>query len=748
MKSKKLYYQLAGMLVITFFAVSSIFYLTFFKNSLMTESEIHINEITIQAAGKIQEKLRSNMELIDTLAAEASDFENHTEKDNISRLKGWTENNIFTQISFADEKGIGYTSDGNHVDFSDSEFFDQASSGSRHMSAVIRNYEGGFENAVIFTSPVYKNDRFKGVVYGLFEMENITKALELEFFNGLGQGFVIDAFGNILAHSDEDLINKNVFLEVARNNNSVDTQRVKNEILSKKAGNGTYVYDEVKYFVSFVPVLGEHYISSDKNESGICVLMIVPYNYLFKYSNMIKNRTAGIVVMTFLFFCMIMAYILYQQRANEESLEKAAYEDELCKVCNRKGFGKEVNYVLEESKEDLAAIYTDIDNFKIINSIFGYEFGDSVLKEMASELCTAFGKNAVVGRINADNFQVLVPYTNRNSIFRGIEQITEAMKKKFPNYKEILLSSGVYFIEDPSEESEQIFDKAQLANKSIKYASKAPYEVYEESLKDEIENENWLIEEMKKAISNRDFEVYYQPKFEIATEQTVGAEALIRWNHKERGFIGPVEFIPLAEKTQLIVDIGRIVFEQVCKDISAWRQKGIKPLPIAVNLSRVELYQADIVENIKMVMQTYEIENTMLQIEITETVAVNEYEELKDVLLQINELGISISIDDFGSGYSSLTCLHKFNVDTLKLDRSFLVNLESDKKGINILRGMINLSRELGLRTVCEGIETREQMEMLKEMKCIYGQGFFYARPMPINQLEKFLNVENEIQLK
>ena len=187
------------------------------------------------------------------------------------------------------------------------------------------------------------------------------------------------------------------------------------------------------------------------------------------------------------------------------------------------------------------------------------------------------------------------------------------------------------------------------------------------------------------------------------------------------------------------MDIGRFVFDQVCRDMAQWREKGLEMLPVSVNLSRVELYQADIVDYIKGCIAAHEIEPELMQVEVTETVAVCEYEGVHEVLLEINALGISISIDDFGSGYSSLACLHKFNVDTLKLDRSFLVNIEIDKKGINILRGMIELSRELGLSTVCEGIETREQLEMLRDMKCKYGQGFVFARPMPLADLEIFV---------
>ena len=739
MKNRKFYYQLAGMLVITVFAVGSIFYLTFFRSSLMSEAEMHLNEITIQTAARIEQKLSSNMELMNTLASEARDFDSHAEAENIARLKGWTEKNIFTEIAFADENGKGYSSEGEKISLVSSELYDQISRTGSGMSPVIRDFRDKYSNVIIFSSPVIEDGRYEGIIYGVFEIQSISRAIELEFFDGAGRGFLLDYWGNILVHPDKEMTGRNMFLELARNNSSVDTQRLKANFLSPEPGNGVYIYEGTKYYVSSVHLKDKYGMRSIDPQGGISVIMVAPYDTVFEHSTMIIRQMGGLFVLTFILFCLIIVYILYQKKENEESLRKAAYEDDLCNVLNRKGFGRAAEYMLKNSGSRLAAIYADIDSFKIINGIFGYEFGDSVLKAMSSDLKKAFGKEAVIGRISADNFQILVPYSNINTVFRRIEKVAQSMKKRFAGHKEVLISAGIYFVEDRTEESEQIFDKAQLAGKRVKYVSRTPYEIYEESFTDDIKKENWLIEEIKKAVENGDFEIYYQPKFEIETEQIVSAEALIRWKHREVGFISPGEFIPLAEKTQQIVDIGRFVFDQVCRDMAQWREKGLEMLPVSVNLSRVELYQADIVDYIKRCITDNGIEPELIQVEVTETVAVYEYEGIRDVLLEINALGISISIDDFGSGYSSLACLHKFNVDTLKLDRSFLVNIEIDKKGINILRGMIELSRELGLSTVCEGIETREQLEMLRDMKCKYGQGFVFARPMPLADLEIFV---------
>jgi len=520
--------------------------------------------------------------------------------------------------------------------------------------------------------------------------------------------------------------------ELSKYNNSIEVQKFKSEFLKSESGGGIYLTDKGKMYVSYVPV------RVNNQEVNLSAVTLASYDVVFKYSKKIIYETIGITIMLCVIFAGVMAYILEQKRKNDRNLKKAAYEDDLCKGLNRNGFIKEATDCHPKNNLRLAAVYMDIDNFKIINSIFGYEFGDRVLRYMADILTSRFSEGAVVGRLDADKFCILVQYENQEEIFGAIEKVIDGINNKYSQYKEINLSAGIYFMEDKEEAIDQILDKAQLANENIKPFKKEPYAIYDDELTKIVKEENWLIEELKKAICRKAFEVYYQPKFELESEVIVGSEAFIRWKHDSRGFISPMEFIPLAEKTHLIVDIGRYVFEKVCKDIQDWKKRGIYLLQVSVNVSRVELYQADIIDFLKNTVEKYEVDYNLIQIEITETLAMDEYENIKKVLSKIDDLGISISIDDFGSGYSSLGCLQKFKVDTLKLDRSFLVNIESDKKGINILRGMVELSRELGLKTICEGIETKEQLEMLKAINCKYGQGFIFARPMPKAEYEEF----------
>ena len=225
--------------------------------------------------------------------------------------------------------------------------------------------------------------------------------------------------------------------------------------------------------------------------------------------------------------------------------------------------------------------------------------------------------------------------------------------------------------------------------------------------------------------------MYYQPKFSLVTGEMIGSEALIRWNHPEHGFISPAVFIPIAEKSKLILKIGRFVFERVCNDLYEWKKQGKKIVPVSVNLSRVELYQPDIVKFINKTIKMYNLSSDFIEIEITETVAINELNILKNVLNELRTYGFSISMDDFGTGYSSISCLRDMPIDILKLDKSFLGGIEHDERSRNIAKSIVSLAKSLDLVVIIEGVESKEQAELMKQFGCDLVQGFYFARPMP-----------------
>lgn len=289
---------------------------------------------------------------------------------------------------------------------------------------------------------------------------------------------------------------------------------------------------------------------------------------------------------------------------------------------------------------------------------------------------------------------------------------------------------GIYFVEEGEVDIQKAVNKANMA-RSVAKGKNINYAIYNEDVRNKLSEESMILDDIKIALVKNQFEVYYQPKFSLVTGEMIGSEALIRWNHPEHGFISPAVFIPIAEKSKLILKIGRFVCERVCNDIYEWKKQGKKIVPVSVNLSRVELYQPDIVKFINKTIKMYNLSSDFIEIEITETVAINELNILKNVLNELRTYGFSISMDDFGTGYSSISCLRDMPIDILKLDKSFLGGIEHDERSRNIAKSIVSLAKSLDLVVIIEGVESKEQAELMKQFGCDLVQGFYFARPMP-----------------
>ena len=725
MKNKSIYYDVGSIVGLVVLILVAFFYIYSIQDLLFREVELNIEEISTQFSQKVEEQMNSNMKIIEFISQE---------EKNASKLADWCERTTFSELGYIDSLGNGCNSEGEIFKVSENKFLIPLLENEDYVSNIIINYRDKYKDVLIFSSRVKDKSNIQGAVYGILEMRSFLDITNSEFFKGNGYGYIIDHRGNIIIHPKKDYVGKNVFNQSSKYNSSVQIQMMKLKVASNETESFVYTNKEKeKKYVFFSPI----YMNGQPTD--LVSVIVTPWAYVFERSSKVIIQSIGLISFICVIYILVMMYILHQKRINEKKLLIAAYQDELCNIYNRKGFNANAKEFMKKSKNKMCAIDIDIDNFKMVNGVFGYSFGDEVLKYMASIISEIFSTKGIIGRIDADRFCIIASYKNPNKIFRSIENIAYKLNQNFYNKKDMSISAGIYFMEDIVEEPEAIFDKTRLAGNSIKSIPKVYYAIYSEEMALEVNQENWLIEEMKRAIEFQDFTVYYQPKFDIISEKISGAEALIRWPHEEKGYISPGIFIPVAEKTYLIIEIGRFVFQRVCQDISQWKKDRLNILQVSINMSRVELYQPDIIEFIELTMNKYSISPNDIQIEVTETVAMDEYKHVREVLNKINDMGISIAIDDFGSGYSSLGCLQIFNIDVLKLDRSFLLNIDNDEKGVNIMRGMIEISTELGLDTVCEGIETRSQLEMLKKMKCKYGQGYLFSKPIPNKEYQKFL---------
>ena len=430
---------------------------------------------------------------------------------------------------------------------------------------------------------------------------------------------------------------------------------------------------------------------------------------------------------------------LIELRENAAMVNQFMY-DRLTGLYSREYFYQKVQERLNESTgTSYAIVCSNVENFKVYNDIFGIRAGDEVLRHIADLFREMMGENGLCARYGADRFMCLMRQEKLPEWMRG-----HASADKLPGLNNIELKWGVYKISDRTVPVEKMCDRAFLVADSIKGRYNQRIGVYDDVLRDKLLREQAITESMETALAEGQFSVYLQPKYWLQDNTMAGAEALARWIHPELGFMNPGEFIPLFEKNGFITKLDRYVWEQTCKKLQQWRLLGYPDIPVSVNVSRADVYQEDLPETMSKLVAQYGIEPRQLHLELTESAYTENPNQIIAVVDELRSRGFVIEMDDFGSGYSSLNMLNQVHFDILKLDMKF-IQTETAKPGeMSIMRFVVNLAKWLNLSTVAEGVETKAQLERLRDVGCDYAQGYFFSRPLPIPEFEKLLAAEKE----
>lgn len=438
----------------------------------------------------------------------------------------------------------------------------------------------------------------------------------------------------------------------------------------------------------------------------------------------------------------ILGVFIMEMRAVETS-EKIAYVDRLTGVATLQKFKKDILEILKGAMPSEYMLMTlDVEDFKYLNDSFGYEIGDEILKVITKNFLKQIKQKELIGRIEADKFIFLRKKMTLDQIKDEI-YIEKDIKRWFqgvlPDHYLIHFSMGIYTIVDLKEEFSVMLDKTNFARKSIKGNYNQDIAEYTAEMNKEKEWKKEVTFSMEKALINKEFEVFLQPKYLLSDETLAGAEALIRWNHPEKGMLSPFNFIPIFEKNGFIKKLDLYVLEGVCKLLRKWKDNGLnkEAIIISVNLSRLHLYNPFLIEELLAIVNKYDIQPQDIEIELTESIIFNNTEKLIETIKRLKKEGFYISIDDFGSGYSSLNMLKDLPVDILKIDKEFLGESSDVSNGRVIINAVNQMAKNLKLVTVAEGVETQEQVNMLKVMGCDLAQGYYYAKPMPIKEFEK-----------
>ncbi|MEH6472255.1 MAG: EAL domain-containing protein [Halopseudomonas sp.] len=438
-----------------------------------------------------------------------------------------------------------------------------------------------------------------------------------------------------------------------------------------------------------------------------------------------------------------------RRKETEGLLYQQANYDLLSELPNRMLAQDRLRSALSRAKRlraEVAVLHIGLDRFKWVNDTYGHDAGDALLKATGQRLESVVGESDTVARLNGDEFLVVLPDIRSSHDAEHIASaIGHRLSKPFQLEKgEAYLTSsiGIALYPIDTEDATALLHHADSAMWRAKESSGASYCFFTHEMNEEASERAQLEKDLRKAIINKEFEVYYQPLISLTTSQVTGAEALIRWQHPEQGLVSPGRFIPLAEETGLIVPIGRWVLEQVCEQVNQWQLDGIEPIRVAVNMSPKQCFGPEGIETIRSVIVNSNVDTNYLVIEITESMLMED-EHSMSALKQLRGLGVKLSMDDFGTGYSSLSYLKHFPIDILKIDRTFIKDLPGDRGDAALVEAIVAMARSLKLEVVAEGVETDEQKAFLKELSCNYVQGFFYSKPMPRIAFEAFVKQYN-----
>jgi diguanylate cyclase (GGDEF)-like protein/PAS domain S-box-containing protein len=435
-----------------------------------------------------------------------------------------------------------------------------------------------------------------------------------------------------------------------------------------------------------------------------------------------------------------------ERKALEKKLQYQAFHDPLTDLPNRALFMDRLGHALARAGQqasEVAVLFTDLDNFKVINDSLGHKAGDQLLVAVAQRLKACLRPVDTVARLGGDEFTLLLEgVTGVSDAARVAERIAQELRAPFAlEAHEVFAttSTGVAVSSSAQGQPTDLLRHADLAMYRAKSKGKACYEVFEPNMSTDALERLELETDLRRALGREEFRVYYQPEILLESGDIVGMEALVRWEHPEHGLLLPQEFLPIAEESNLIMPIGQWVLREACKQLRTWQEQypNLAPLVMSVNLSTREFFQPSLIAEI---LRETGVDPRTLQLEITEgAVAYDNAQNANNTLWNLKTLGVQLAIDDFGMGYSSLSYLKRFPVDLLKIDRSFVRELGKDLKDTKIVAAIIHLARALDLKVIAEGVETAEQVEQLRKMKCDMVQGSYFSKPLPSGAVSDLL---------
>lgn len=700
-------------------------------NFIENHTEEHIQDAIIQLASDITMELKNCKTNLNLVADSLGDVSNNLKNDqDIEQfLNGKEDISPFDEIFFVKSE--------NYQDLPDYALRLPFSGASAINSGI--SYDP--KQNLVYTTFTDGTKGPSGVLIGIRNRAEIQKLISPQSFGGHNTSYIIDSNGNIIISASEK--------DEASLHNILENQTTEKDfqdtlsLLKKNITEQTNCTVRINTEQGIKNTLIITYNNLFVNDWGL--LTITPANLISSGFNsyVIKTIVLSFILILSFIIIMIISYLVYQNK--KKNLERIAFYDPVTNGLN--GLGFQIQYQNQFRRQkwtEHAILLLNVKNFKLINLQFGTEAGDKTLRYIYNTISSCLNKYEFVSRNDADNFFVFLTEMDQKVIqARSDEFCTKinSFNSADNNVQYTLtIQKSACIVKDETSHISLIQDHVRQAYDKAISLDTEECVFYEKSFTDKQLREQELNNLFKSSIKNKDFKVFLQPKIQLSTGIISGAEVLVRWIHPEKGTIFPSDFIPLFEKNGKICHLDFYMFEETCILLSKWKKEGRKLFPVSVNLSRQHyLKNPNFLEDIYNIASKYEIPAEIIELELTESIFFDttKFEEVKKSIDHMHEKGFLCSLDDFGAGFSSLGLLKEFDIDTIKFDRQFFLDI-STKKAKDIIKGLLELSYNLGIHTVAEGIETEEQISLLRETKCDMIQGYYYSKPLPVTDFENF----------
>ncbi len=728
-KSVKKNFIIVVILVMTIISLIGATIERYFEEMLVSDYRKESLEVSSHMAKAIDEHLTSKIKELEFLAGVVVEKVGDDSTFEFDILNQDLSSEIFNALYLAKADGTVRSTDGIERNYGDRSFFRLAMSGRSNISNPITS-QFDSKRIIVYAVPIQKDNQVIGVLCGRNTVEELNKIILSQMYGSSTDVYVVGDNGEVILSNNYD----NNFVVNSFNDYYINLSAPSNSQYILSTNHSQSIEWEDNYG-------NTSYINYQKidNVSDWYILTTANPEVLATKIQHMKQLTWCVVILINILFLCIYYYVIKIKKDNLEYIKRLAFYDSVTGLLNNNGFMKKVESVLKRSNQTYYSLVVfDLESFKLINEIYGYSKGDQLLKEIAFRLKAEFHPSTIFGRLSNDVFilmldtrikyeEKLIPATIQSIVNLASQQIIE---------NPLNASIGMYYFDNSELNIQRAIDHADMARLHAKKNLSKRYYLFDDKLFKNKMDLKLIEQEIKPSLISKHFQVFYQPKVNPCTEEIVGAEALVRWFHPDRGFISPALFIPIAEKSGDIITVGRWVFNEVCSMLAQQKEKGIESIPISINLSRVELYQSDLILFLKSVISRYQIDPCLIEVEITETTALNDVELINEKIKAIHELGMKVSMDDFGTGSSTFSNLKQVDIDILKIDRSFLCDIETNFKSKELVHGIIDLAKRIGVAVVCEGVEVQEQVKILKEMRCDLIQGYVYAKPMPRSEFE------------